>query len=260
MLFRSYGVVAGELDLDATGMAGDGLVHSIVEDLGGKVMKGPLVGAADIHAGAPAHRLEAFEDLDVLGGIAGGGLAGEIVEEIGHGAYYRNRGKSKASSIRYLEAIPAPTCGCISMNDRAKKTTSDPPQEGPPGLGEPALRAIAMPGDANPNGDIFGGWLLAQMDLAGGSVASQRAQGRVATVAVTGMSFELPVFTGDEVSCYAEIVKIGRSSLTVRIESWVRRHLSDERVRVTEGTFTYVPIDGSRRPRRVPSEEPTIPV
>jgi acyl-CoA thioesterase YciA len=130
----------------------------------------------------------------------------------------------------------------------------------PIGRREPTLRAIAMPGDANPNGDIFGGWLLAQMDLAGGSIASQRAKGRVATVAITGMTFHMPVFIGDEVSCYAEIVKIGRSSLTVRIESWVRRHLSDERVRVTEGIFTYVAIDGQRRPRRVPQDEPTISV
>src|ERR1051326_2594421 len=122
---------------------------------------------------------------------------------------------------------------------------------------EPALRTIAMPADANANGDIFGGWVLSQMDLAGGSLAVQRARGRVATVAITGMSFHMPVFIGDEVSCYAEIVKIGRSSLTVRIESWVRRHLSDERVRVTEGIFTYVAIDGARRPRPVPKDEPT---
>src|ERR1700741_4832495 len=87
--------------------------------------------------------------------------------------------------------------------------------------GEPALRAIAMPADANPSGDIFGGWLLAQMDLAGGNIATERARGRVATVAVTAMTFHLPVFVGDEVSCYAVIVKTGRSSMTVRVESWV---------------------------------------
>src|SRR6202162_4848545 len=106
----------------------------------------------------------------------------------------------------------------------------------PPTSSEPALRAIAMPGDANPNGDIFGGWLLAQMDLAGGAVASQRAKGRVATVAITGMSFQLPVFVGDEVSCYAEIVRIGHSSITIKVESWVRRHLSTGRVRATAGS------------------------
>ena len=137
---------------------------------------------------------------------------------------------------------------------------SRPNRPSPAGRLEPALRAIAMPGDANPNGDIFGGWLLAQMDLAGGSIASQRAQGRVATVAITGMTFHMPVFIGDEVSCYAEVTRVGRSSITIKIESWVRRHLSNERVLVTEGTFTYVAIDARRRPRPVPPEGETIAV
>jgi acyl-CoA thioesterase YciA len=123
----------------------------------------------------------------------------------------------------------------------------------PPAV-EPALRSIAMPADANPSGDVFGGWLLSQMDLAGGTVATQRARGRVATVAVTAMTFHLPVFIGDEVSCYAVIIKIGQSSLTVRIESWVRRRDSDERIKVTEGIFTYVAIGPDRRPRPVPPE------
>jgi acyl-CoA thioesterase YciA len=126
--------------------------------------------------------------------------------------------------------------------------------------GEPALRSIAMPGDANPNGDIFGGWLLAQMDLAGGSVASQRAQGRVATVAITGMTFHRPVFIGDEVSCYAAVTRIGRTSITIHIETWVRRHLSNERVKVTEGIFTYVAIGDDRRPRRIPNADGTVAV
>jgi acyl-CoA thioesterase YciA len=129
-----------------------------------------------------------------------------------------------------------------------------------PASREPALRAIAMPGDANPNGDIFGGWLLAQMDLAGGSVASQRAQGRVATVAITGMTFHRPVFIGDEVSCYADVTHIGRSSISIHIETWVRRHLSSERVRVTEGIFTFVAIGDDRRPRPVPDLSGTIAV
>lgn len=118
---------------------------------------------------------------------------------------------------------------------------------------EPALRAIAMPADANPSGDIFGGWLLSQMDLAGGVVAVRRAKGRVATVAVTGMNFHLPVFIGDEVSCYAEIVKIGRSSIALKVDSWVRRGMSGEHVKVTEGLFTYVAIGPDRRPRPVPA-------
>jgi acyl-CoA thioesterase YciA len=135
-----------------------------------------------------------------------------------------------------------------------------PSGTGEPGLHALALRAIAMPADANPNGDIFGGWLLAQMDLAGGSVASQRAQGRVATVAVTGMTFHRPVFIGDEVSCYATVTRVGRSSITIDIETWVRRNLSNERVKVTEGTYTYVAIGDDRRPRRVPRDGEIIEV
>jgi acyl-CoA thioesterase YciA len=116
----------------------------------------------------------------------------------------------------------------------------------------PLVRVIAMPADANPNGDIFGGWLLAQMDLAGGSLATQRARGRCATVAVDGMKFHEPVFVGDEVSFYGELVRTGRTSMTVRIEAW-RRHLpSDETRKVTEAIFTYVAIGEDRRPRRLP--------
>jgi len=119
---------------------------------------------------------------------------------------------------------------------------------------EPALRTIAMPADANPAGDIFGGWVLSQMDLAGGIIAHRRAQGRAATVAVAGMTFHLPVFVGDEVSCYAEIVKTGRTSITVKIESWARRDMTGEHVKVTEGTFTYVAIGPDRKPRALPPQ------
>ena len=118
-------------------------------------------------------------------------------------------------------------------------------------LPEPALRTIAMPADANPNGDIFGGWMLSQMDLAGGSVAVRRAGGRVATVAITGMTFQLPVFIGDEVSCHADVTRVGRTSIVIHIESWARRHRNGERVKVTEGLFTYVAIDANGKPRPV---------
>lgn len=119
----------------------------------------------------------------------------------------------------------------------------------------PALRAIAMPADANPNGDIFGGWLLAQMDLAGGNIANQRAKGRVATVALEGMEFHLPVYIGDEVSCYATIERIGRSSMTIAVETWVRRRDGGAHVKVTQGVFTYVAIDKTGKPRPVPPED-----
>ena len=121
---------------------------------------------------------------------------------------------------------------------------------------EPAVRTIAMPADTNPSGDIFGGWLLAQMDLAGGTVALLRARGRVVTIAINTMTFHRPVYVGDLVSCYADIVKIGRTSLTVEIETFVTRHETGESLKVTEGTFTYVHVDESGHPTPVPPERP----
>ena len=119
---------------------------------------------------------------------------------------------------------------------------------------EPALRTLAMPADANPSGDIFGGWVLAQMDLAGGVPASRRAGGRVVTVAVEAMRFHAPIAVGDLVTCYARVVKSGRTSITVAIETWARRRRHSEEVKVTEGTFIYVAIDEEGRPRPVPDE------
>ena len=120
----------------------------------------------------------------------------------------------------------------------------------PPAV-EPVIRTIAMPADTNPTGDIFGGWLLAQMDLAAGSAATRRARGRCATVALDAMAFLKPVFVGDEVSLYATVTKVGRTSMQVRVEAW-RRSRADEHVeRVTEALFTFVALDESRRPRLV---------
>ncbi len=120
---------------------------------------------------------------------------------------------------------------------------------------EPAVRTLAMPADANPSGDIFGGWLMSQMDIAGGIAANARARGRVATVAVDGMEFHLPVNVGDLVSCYTDIVRVGRTSITVHVETFARRRQGGETVKVTEGTFVYVALDADGRPRRVPPEE-----
>jgi acyl-CoA thioesterase YciA len=114
-----------------------------------------------------------------------------------------------------------------------------------------SIRAIAMPADTNPSGDIFGGWMVAQMDLAGSNVAAVRAKGRVVTVAIDALSFHKPVYIGDEVSCYAEIIRIGRTSLTVHVEAWVRRALQEEVLKVTEGTFTFVAIDNTYMPRMI---------
>jgi len=119
---------------------------------------------------------------------------------------------------------------------------------------DPAIRTIAMPADANSNGDIFGGWMMAQMDLAGGVVAVRRAKGRVATVAVEAMTFHKPVMIGDLVSCYAEVKRVGRTSISVHIDAWVERRLDGSAEQVTSGVFTYVAIDGSGKPRAVPSE------
>ncbi len=120
---------------------------------------------------------------------------------------------------------------------------------------EPAVRMLAMPADANPSGDIFGGWLMSQMDIAGGIAANARARGRVATVAVDGMEFHLPVNVGDLVSCYTDIVRVGRTSITVHVETFARRRQGGETVKVTEGTFVYVALDADGRPRPVPPEE-----
>lgn len=118
--------------------------------------------------------------------------------------------------------------------------------------GELSLRTLAMPADANPAGDIFGGWVLSQMDIAAGIAAGTRAQGRVATIAIDAMTFKLPVFVGDVLCVYCEIERIGRTSMTVHVEAWANRDRIDDRVKVTEGKFTFVAIDQGRRPRPVP--------
>ena len=126
----------------------------------------------------------------------------------------------------------------------------DSTTERPP-AGEAALSTIAMPGDANPAGDIFGGWLLSQMDLAGSIPAIERAKGRVATIAVEAMKFHRAVLVGDRVRCYAELQRVGRTSMNIRVETWVSRLGVTGMLKVTEGVFTYVAIDGNRHPRPV---------
>jgi acyl-CoA thioesterase YciA len=119
---------------------------------------------------------------------------------------------------------------------------------------QPAVRTLAMPADTNPSGDIFGGWVLAQMDIAAGTVAFARAKGRVATVALDGMAFHQPVMVGDVVSCYAQVARVGRSSITLHVEAWAKRGRTGEEIKVTEGRFTCVAIDEDRKPRPVPVE------
>ena len=116
---------------------------------------------------------------------------------------------------------------------------------------EPEIRTLARPADANASGDIFGGWLLSQMDIAGGIAAHDRAQGRVATVAIEAMEFHLPVYIGDLVSCYTEIIRVGNSSITVHVETEARRRDGGQTIKVTEGIFIFVALDGDGRPRPV---------
>ncbi|MBI5162350.1 MAG: acyl-CoA thioesterase [Magnetospirillum sp.] len=121
--------------------------------------------------------------------------------------------------------------------------------------GRLSIRTIAMPADTNPHGHIFGGWLMSQMDLAGGIHAYQRARGRVATVAVEGMEFHQPVFVGDEVSCYSDIAHVGRTSIAIRVEAWVRRRCMDiAQIKVTSAIFTYVAMGDGNEKRDVPPE------
>ena len=120
----------------------------------------------------------------------------------------------------------------------------------------PTLRMVPMPADANQHGDIFGGWIMAQVDIAGGVVAAARARGKVATVAVNSFLFKQPVFIGDVLSFYAGIVRVGRTSITVNVEVYAQRNPADiETVKVTEATLTYVATDAQRRPRTVPDPE-----
>jgi acyl-CoA thioesterase YciA len=119
---------------------------------------------------------------------------------------------------------------------------------------DPVLRVVPMPADANQHGDIFGGWIMSQVDIAGGVLAARRARGRVATVAVNSFQFKQPVYIGDVLSFYADIVRVGSTSITVNVEVYAQRNPSDiETVKVTEATLTYVATGPDRRPRPVPA-------
>jgi acyl-CoA thioesterase YciA len=135
--------------------------------------------------------------------------------------------------------------------------TDQPEPPGRPDLGDRvlAIRTIAMPADTNSAGDIFGGWLMSQMDLAAGNLASSIAGGRSATVAVDAIQFLSPVKVGDEVSLYAEAVKIGRTSMRIHVEAWRRLRHQTDRIKVTDAHFTFVALDANGQPRPV-SEKP----
>ena len=114
---------------------------------------------------------------------------------------------------------------------------------------DPVIRVTAMPADANAYGDIFGGWLMSLMDMGAGLVAARHSHGRAVTVAMDGMQFLAPVKVGDEVSVYGELVKQGRTSMTIALEAWRRHRQEDASVKVTEATFTFVAVDEAGKPR-----------
>ena len=116
----------------------------------------------------------------------------------------------------------------------------------------PTIRVTAMPSDANPYGDIFGGWLMGQMDLAAGSVASRHSGGRADTIAAEGMKFHAPVLVGDEVSVYATLVRVGNTSMTIEVEAWRRARHMEDATKVTQARFVFVATDKDRKPRTVP--------
>jgi acyl-CoA thioesterase YciA len=124
--------------------------------------------------------------------------------------------------------------------------------------GDLCTRTLAMPADTNQNGDIFGGWLLSQMDIGGGIFASKVARSRTVTVAIEAMNFRKPVFVGDVVSVHATVARIGRTSVTVHLEAWVLRRKEMNSILVTDGNFTYVSIDEQGHPQAIRRDEPPI--
>lgn len=114
--------------------------------------------------------------------------------------------------------------------------------------GELIVRTLAMPGDTNPNGHIFGGWLMSQMDIAGAIYTQKKVKGRVVTVAADSMKFIRPLYVGDTLCCYCHLIKVGRTSITIKIEAYAARQFQEVREKITEATFTYVKVDDDRNP------------
>ena len=121
--------------------------------------------------------------------------------------------------------------------------------------GSLTIRTLAMPADTNPAGDIFGGWVMSQMDIAGAIAAVERAQGRVVTIAVDSMTFIAPVKVGDVLCVYTTVERVGNTSITIGVEAWARRNRIADRVKVTDGRFVYVALDEQGNKRKIPAEE-----
>jgi len=133
-----------------------------------------------------------------------------------------------------------------------------PPNDETAPRGDLCTRTLAMPADTNGNGDIFGGWLLSQMDIAGGVAASKVAKSRTVTVSIDAMNFRKPVYVGDLVSVHANLVRVGRTSMTIHLEAWVVRRRETKPILVTDGNFTYVAIDEQGRPQAIQRNEPPL--
>ena len=129
-----------------------------------------------------------------------------------------------------------------------------PPSDETGPLGDLCTRTLAMPADTNANGDIFGGWLLSQMDIAGGVAASKIAKTRTVTVSIDAMNFRKAVYVGDLVSVHANLVRVGRTSMTIHLEAWVLRRKEMKPILVTDGNFTYVAIDEQGKPQAIPRD------
>ena len=127
-------------------------------------------------------------------------------------------------------------------------------------LGDLSIRTMAMPADTNQNGDIFGGWLLSQMDIAGGIFASKATQSRTVTVAIEAMRFRKPVYVGDVVSVYGSLVRLGRTSITVHVAAWVQRRNESKSILVTDGNYTYVAIDDQGHPQVIRRDQAAVSV
>lgn len=128
---------------------------------------------------------------------------------------------------------------------------ADLPPPAPAPQGQLVIRTIAMPADTNASGDVFGGWLMSQMDIGGAILAHQVARCRVTTVAVEAMTFHQPVLVGDTIACYAALQRVGRTSMRIHLEVWVQRHFENTELRVTDGVFTYVALDATGHPHPV---------
>jgi acyl-CoA thioesterase YciA len=144
---------------------------------------------------------------------------------------------------------PLPLASYFPVMSKDSKSSATSPQ------GDLTMRVIAMPADANAAGDVFGGWVMAQMDLAAGIRSSERASGRVVTAAINALSFKLPVKIGDTLELYTTVARVGRTSMTIEVEAWAQRYLTKHKVKVTDADFVMVAVDADGTPREVPAEE-----